>query len=282
MITKVGNVSARVLLIAMSAGCITAITAAAWAAPPPSPPAAGTTIEGCDQKVLDAAQAKARALVVFDKATTAESVVQPDSQLALDCFNNIGGIYENEGGTLFSGPLNGHWSSTGITYPYNKSTPPVWTTDTYYSDDIEDPLNGFYDDFAQAIGNKGGTVDYTQTTLTDTPNCTEQQDLWGDPPGGTPTPGPGSQRGQGEQGGVPFVDDDALTNTTPLTNTGTNFQQEITTDTADLTAYNTALNALAPANIKPVIPAFTDGTIGVGQNNSCSVLLAAGATTSCP
>ena len=213
---------------------------------------------------------------------TEQTIDKPDSQLALNCFNNIAGIAENEGGTLFSGPLNGHWSSTGITYPYNKSNPPVWTADTYYTDDIEDSLNGFYDDFVDANGNDGGTVDYTQTTVTDTPNCTGEQDLWGDPPGGTPTPGPGDIRGEGLRGGIPFADDDALTNVTPLTGQGTDYQQEITTDTADLTAYKTASDALAPANIKPVIPAFTDGTIANGQNNSCSVLLAAGVTTTCP
>jgi hypothetical protein len=282
MITKLGHVSSRVLLIAMSAGCATTITVAAWAAPPPSPPASGQTIEGCDQKILDAAQAKARALVVHDKAMTEEMIDKPDSQLALTCFNNIAGIAENEGGKLFSGPLNGHWWSSGVTYPYNKSNPPVWTADTYYTDDIEDSLNAFYDDFVDADGNDAGTVDYTQTTVTDLPDCTEEQDLWGDPPGGTPTPGPGSQRGEGEQGGVPYADDEALDNTSPLSGQGADYSQEITTDTADLTAVQTTENALAPAGIKPVVPAFADGTIANGQNNSCLVLQTAGVAGSCP
>jgi hypothetical protein len=292
MITKLGHVSSRVLLIAMSAGCATAISVAAWAAPPPSPPASGQTIEGCDQRVLDAAQEKARSLVVYDKAVSDEEIDKPDSQLALDCFNNIAGIDEKEGGSLFSGDLNGHWWSSGYTYPYNKSTPPTWTSDTYYTDDIEDALNGFYDDFADAEGNDGGTVDYTQTTVTDSPNCTEEQDLWGDPPGGTPTPGPGDERGQGEQGGIPFYDDDALTNTTALTNGGSqgaDFNNEMNTlDQADLTSYDTALKKLVNnppvpgTDVMPVTPVFTDGTVAAGQNNSCTVLQTAGVAASCP
>jgi len=240
----------------MSAGCATAISAAAWAAPPPSPPASGQTIEGCDQKIPDAAQAKARAPVVYDKAMTEETIDKPDSQLALNCFNNIAGIAEVKGGSLFSKDLNGHWWSTGVTYPYNKSNPPVWTSDTYYTDDIEDALNAFYDDFVDADGNDGGTVDYTQTTITNSPNCSQETDLWGEPPGGgggPPVPiKQGDVRGEGEQGGVPFPDDDALSNTTPLQNPGADYQAEITMDTADLTAVQTTENALAPAGICPM------------------------------
>ena len=296
MITKAGNVSTRILLFALTTGCATVLSAAAWAAAPPSPPAAGTPIEGCDQRVLDAQQSKARALTVYDKAVTAQNVYKPDSQLTTGCFNKIGGTAENEGGQVFSGNLDGHYWSSGVTYPYSTSNPPVWTTDTYYSTDIEDNLNGFYDDFQGATGDDGGTVDYTTTTLNDTQNCTYEEDLWGDPPGATqpqpaPTamanpavgnlPGPGNIRGAGIEGGDPFVDDDALMGTTP-TGMGTNYQQEITTDTADLTDYQTKMNALQSANIKPVVPTYTDGTISNGQNNSCSVLQSAGIATSCP
>ncbi len=281
MITKAGNVSRRIFLFALTTGCATVLSAAALAAPPPSPPAAGSPNEGCDQRVLDAQQSKARALVVYDKATVAQSTWKPDSQLALNCFNNIAGTAENEGGNVFSGNLDGHYWSSGVTYPYSTSSPPVWTSDTYYSDDIEDSLNGFYDDFAGADGNDGGTVDYTQTTLADTQACTEEQDLWGDPPSGTPTPGPGSVRGEGMPGGEPFVDDDALQGTVP-SGMGTLYSQEVTTDTADLTDFQTKMNALSSANIKPVVPLYNDGTISNGQNNSCSVLQTAGIATSCP
>lgn len=288
MTTKAGNISTRFFLFALTAGCATAISAAAWAAAPPSPPPSGQAIEGCDQRVLDAAQAKARALVVYDKAATEQTVDKPDSQLALNCFNNVAGIAENEGGALFSGPLNKHYWTGSVTYPYSATNPPTLTADTYYSDDIEDALTGFYDDFADADGNDGGTVDYMQTTITDTPNCTEEQDLWGDPPGGTPTPGNGDIRGEGIRGGVPFVDDDALEGTSLPSGMGTDYQQEVTTDQADLTAYKTAQDALVHnppqpgTDIMPITPQFTDGTISNGQNNSCTVLQTAGVATSCP
>jgi hypothetical protein len=42
------------------------------------------------------------------------------------------------------------------------------------------------------------------------------------------------------------------------------------------------MNALSSANIKPVVPQYTDGTIANGQNNSCTVLQSAGIATSCP
>lgn len=280
MIIKARNISTRAYLLALSASCAMLIGTGALAAPPP---AAGALVEGCDQRVLDAAQAKARSLVVYDWAMTEETIDKPDSQLAVTCFNNEAGVAMVEGGTIFSGNLDGHWWSSGVTYPYNASNPPVWTTDTYYTTDIEDSLNGFYDEFADAMGNDGGTVDYTQTTVTDATACTEEQNLWGDPPGGTPTPQAGSVRGEGVQGGVPFLTEDDIRGVSTPGGAGTDYTQEITQDTADITAYDTALQQLAPANIKPVVPAFTNGTVQAGQNNACTVLQAAGVPVgTCP
>ncbi|MEZ0224450.1 MAG: hypothetical protein ACAH83_07855 [Alphaproteobacteria bacterium] len=251
----------------------------ALAAPPP---AAGSVVEGCDQRVLDAAQAKARSLVIYDWAMAEETIDKPDSQLALTCFNNIAGVAANEGGTIFSGPLTGHWWATGVTYPYDVSNPPVWTSDTYYTTDIEDALNGFYDEFTDAMGNDGGTVDYTQTTITDTAACSEEQNLWGDPPGGTPTPQAGSVRGEGVQGGVPFLTEDDIRGISQPGGAGTDYLQEIGQDAADISAYDTAQQQLEPANIKPVTPPFPNGVVQTGAYNSCNVLLLGGVATSCP
>lgn len=280
MIIKARNISTRAYLLALSASCAMLIGTAALAAPPP---AAGQLIEGCDQRVLDAAQAKARSLVVHDWAMTEETIDKPDSQLAVTCFNNEAGVAMVEGGTIFSGNLDGHWWSTGVTYPYNASNPPVWTNDTYYTEDIEDALNGFYDEFTDSMGVLG-TVDYTTTTIVDSAACTEEQNLWGDPPGGTPTPGlaNGGLRGEGVRGGIPFLTEDDIRGVSTPGGAGADYTQDLTTNAAEITAYDTALQQLAPANIKPVIPAFPNGVIQLNAYNSCNVLLTAGVATSCP
>jgi hypothetical protein len=292
MITNARSIPARVLTLALSVGCAALMSASAFAVPP-GPPAAGQTIEGCDKRVLDAAQAKARAMVVLDYAATEETVDKPDSQLAMTCFNNIAGKAQNGtdgGGSIFSGDLDGHWWAAGGTYPYTKTNPPVWTTDTNYSDLIEDSLNAFYDEFKDADGNDGGTVDYSQTTLADSTTCTEEQDLWGDPPAAAPTPQDGSIRGEGVQGGVPFWDDDAVDGSLPP-GAGNDYTQEAQTiDNADLVAAKTARDVLTPGppgtagNIEPVTPVFTDpaGTaVTTGAFNACQFLSTAGVATSC-
>lgn len=279
MMIKARNISTRAYLLALSASCAMLIGTGALAAPPPT---AGQLIEGCDQRVLDAAQAKARSLVVHDWAMVEETIDKPDSQLVVSCFNNAAGVNMIKGGSIFSGPLDQHLWAAGVTYPYSSTNPPVWTTDAYYTTVIEDGLNGFYDEFADALGNEGGTVDYTQTTIVDSAVCNEIEDLWGDPPGGTPTPQPGATRGEGVQGGVPFLTEDNIRGVVPLVNPGTDYQQELTQGAAEITAYDTALQQLAPANIKPVTPMFTNGAVQANAYNSCNVLLAAGVTTTCP
>jgi hypothetical protein len=120
--------------------------------------ASGGTTPGCDQKVLTAMQDKANARVAYDVASTEQVIDQPDSILALTCFNNAAGEAAVNIGSMFSGDF---------TTPLSKIIP--------------DSLTSTYDDFKMSDGYISGKVDYTQTTLGGAGsinNCNYIQDLW--------------------------------------------------------------------------------------------------------
>jgi hypothetical protein len=120
--------------------------------------AAGKTMPGCEQKVFDAMNHKADARNAYDVASTEQVIDQPDSILALTCFNNAAGEAAVNIGSMFSGDF---------TTPLSKIVP--------------DSLTSTYDDFKKSDGYISTKVDYTQTALGaagDITNCNYIQDLW--------------------------------------------------------------------------------------------------------
>ncbi len=114
-------------------------------------------VEGCSPAVLDAAQKKAQARVLYDVAVTEQIVVKPDSVLAMTCFNQAAGVSAERGGNLFSGSFIGN---------------------TNFASVITDALTAFFGQFADAEGNDSTTVVYDQTTPDNNVDCTGIEDLW--------------------------------------------------------------------------------------------------------
>jgi len=112
-------------------------------------------VDGCNPKVLEAMQKKAQAQVVYDVAVTEQIMDKPDSVLAMTCFNQAAGVSAADGGNIFSGD-------------FTTELAPV----------IENALTNFYDDFGDAAGSDTATVDYAATTLQNTYDCNEMEDMW--------------------------------------------------------------------------------------------------------
>lgn len=137
----------KLFLSFLSVACVVLISTGAQA----------QAVEGCSPAVLDAAQTKAQARVLYDVAVTEQIVVKPDSVLAMTCFNQAAGVSAERGGNLFSGSFIGN---------------------TNFASVITDALTAFFDQFADAEGNDSTTVVYDQTTPDNNVDCTGIEDLW--------------------------------------------------------------------------------------------------------
>jgi hypothetical protein len=113
-------------------------------------------LPGCDDRIMKAMNDKANARVAYDVAESEMVIDKPDSVLAMSCFNNAAGESALQIGSMFSGDFT-----------------------TQLGTIVPDSLQSFYDDFAGAVGNDTGVVDYTQTSLgTSIGTCTYPDDLW--------------------------------------------------------------------------------------------------------
>jgi hypothetical protein len=144
-------------VFAVSLVCLVATAQGAFAAPP----------EGCDQKVQDAQNARAKVDTAYDVNVTEEHLQKPDSTMATTCLNDLAGIDASGsgvgGGTIFSGDFISQSPSGN---PGGLRA------------DITDALQTFYTGYMDAMGADSGLVDYTQTALTNNATCNETQDLW--------------------------------------------------------------------------------------------------------
>jgi hypothetical protein len=154
MLNRAGNVS---LGFAFVLGCLILSPSGAKAQP----------VEGCDQAVQEAQEAKATVRTASDVNITEEHIEKPDSTMATTCFNFLSGI--NASGTASGG--GGIFSGDFITYSPSGNPGGVRAT-------IQDALQTFYTAYVDAMGADSGLVDYTQTALSNNPACTETQDLW--------------------------------------------------------------------------------------------------------
>jgi hypothetical protein len=154
MLTTAGNLS---LCFAFFLGCLTLASSGAKAQP----------AEGCDQRVMEAQEAKATVRTATDVNITEEHIEKPDSTMATTCFNFQSGI--NASGTPSGG--GGIFSGDFITYSPSGNPGGVRAT-------IQDALQTFYTAYMDAMGADSGLVDYTQTALSNNPACTETADLW--------------------------------------------------------------------------------------------------------
>jgi hypothetical protein len=225
---------------------------------------AGTTVEGCDPRVMTAMQATAQARIAASKAIDDEIYDQDDSVLAMTCFNKAAAVSAQQAGMIFSGD-------------FTASLAPV----------VEDALGAMYNNFTNfSIGGKSGAVDYT-TNAVKLPgpgavyDCTGVSDLWS------------TVNGKGVKAGVPYVTFDDLVNGATATQklpggngnqvgslyttSGTNFKASWNSPNS-VSAFNAMQGAVAQLPT-PSIPSFA------GQNTPCDVLVTAGALpagTACP
>jgi hypothetical protein len=128
------------------------------------PSFAANPVDGCDYRVLNAAQATAQTRMAESKAIDDEIQTQPDSGLALSCFNQSAAVSAQQGGATFSGD-------------FRAQAAPV----------VDDSLKAMFSNFSFSAGGSTGQVDYTSDnavrmdTTTATPlmyNCTQINKLW--------------------------------------------------------------------------------------------------------
>ncbi|MCK5659116.1 MAG: hypothetical protein KAH96_04495, partial [Alphaproteobacteria bacterium] len=91
MVRRIFRSFGKLFLLAISASFITFSNAQAQ------------LVEGCNPLVMDAMKAKAQAQVAYDVAVISQLISQPDSVLAMSCFNQAANISAKEGGAIFSG-----------------------------------------------------------------------------------------------------------------------------------------------------------------------------------
>jgi hypothetical protein len=250
----------RVLFLA--AACLLFATAAQ----------AGTTVEGCDPRVMAAMQATAQARVAVSKSIDDEIYDQDDSVLALTCFNQAATVAAQQAGKIFSGD-------------FTADLAPV----------VNDALTAMYQNFTTySVGGKSGAVVYSgpgpgganvnqmiyKSVATDPDwayNCDQTASLWSD------------VNSSGIKGGTPYVTFDDIMNggagVPPTAAAGPGYQKSWTSASSKAAFDNMKLavngdgTAANPGLPVPQIPSFG------GQNTPCDVLKTAGAlpaTTTCP
>lgn len=112
---------------------------------------------GCNPAVQDALNKKAQASVALDVAQTEQTVVKPDSVLALACGNRSAGGSAERAANFFSGSFLANPSFQSV---------------------IETMLVGMLGQFADAEGQESGVVDYAMTTVEDNAACDGVSNLW--------------------------------------------------------------------------------------------------------
>lgn len=159
-------------------------------------------VEGCNPLVMDAMKAKAQAQVAYDVAVISQLISQPDSVLAMTCFNQAASISAVDGGAIFSGdftiqltplitPALQTWYGGGnacdFICPHGKGN-----GNCYGNRELlcGGPWTG---NFANAIGFRSGVINYAinaltppilDATLLSSPlpvpsfDCTGMADLW--------------------------------------------------------------------------------------------------------
>ncbi|MFH1157967.1 MAG: hypothetical protein V1721_03670 [Pseudomonadota bacterium] len=155
-------------------------------------------VEGCNPLVMTAMKAKAQAQVAYDVAVISQLISQPDSVLAMSCFNQAANISAKTGGSIFSGDFTvqltpiitpalqswyGDGNACGFVCPNGKGN------GNCYGNRKLACGGAWVGNFANAIGFQSGTINYavagpTDATILETPmpappfNCTGMADLW--------------------------------------------------------------------------------------------------------
>lgn len=194
-------------------------------------------VEGCDPKVMAAMEAKAKARVAYDVAVTEQLTDKPDSVLALTCFHQAAGVSAKKGGEIFSGD-------------FTDDLKPI----------IEPALADTYKNFEGAAGYDSGKVDYKSTTLSDTFDCPQMDNLWK------------YTLSEPTETDIPYPSFSDLANGTKPAGGGEDFNKSWEASQADFAALKAADAALE----KPQIPDFS------GAKSSCEVMAIAGISGACP
>jgi len=146
----------KLLFLILSAYCIISGGSSAYAQ--------SKTAPGCDAKVWNAAVAIAQARTAYDVAVIEQFIAQPDSTLAMTCFNRSASVTATNGGA-FSGD-------------FTKELTPV------VSPALTDLYANFYDSTGSTTSNliTGSTIDYTSNaaavSTSTTMTCSQSQRQW--------------------------------------------------------------------------------------------------------
>jgi hypothetical protein len=184
-----------------------------------------TTPAGCNPTVMDAMQKTAQAKVAYDVARSEQVFPQPDSVLAMTCFDKAAGVSAARGGDLFSGSFSyGPFSSV-----------------------ITDALNAFYSQFSDSEGAQNNAVNYNQVGyLPNDASCNGIGSFWD------------RIRQKGLEGGIPYMTmADMLTGSVP-SGAGPRFQHNWNTSAGDQ-IFSDVQNAYTNLP-RPVVPDFTNAT----------------------
>ena len=181
-------------------------------------------VEGCNPLVMDAMIAKSQAQVAYDVAVISQLISQPDSVLAMTCFNQAASISAVDGGSIFSGdftvqltplitPALQTWYGSGNTCGF--ICPNGKGNGNCYGNRLMVCGAGWGGNFANAIGFRSGVINYAvdaltppipDATLLSSPlpvpsfDCTGMADLWN------------LVRTEGIETGAPFASFDDLVN----------------------------------------------------------------------
>ena len=217
MVHRIFKSFGKLFLSVVFVSCITFSSVQAQLPPP-------NLVEGCNPLVMDAMKAKAQAQVAYDVAVISQLISQPDSVLAMSCFNQAANISAKEGGAIFSGdftlqleplitPALQSWYGSGNTCvfvcPHGNGNGNCFGNRKLLCG------AGWNGNFANAIGFKSGMINYAVNSLSppipdatalETPmpipsfNCTGMADLWN------------LIRTEGIETGAPFATFDDLIN----------------------------------------------------------------------
>ena len=207
MIRRIFRSFGKLFLSVVSVSCITFSSAQAQ-------------VEGCNPLVMDAMIAKAQAQVAYDVAVISQLISQPDSVLAMSCFNQAANISAKQGGSIFSGDFTvqleplitpalqswyGSGNACGFVCPNGKGGGNCFGNRKLLCG------VGWSGNFANALGFRSGMINYAvagvdDATVLETPmpvpsfNCTGMADLWN------------LIRTEGIETGAPFASFDDLVN----------------------------------------------------------------------
>jgi hypothetical protein len=230
----------RLAAAAMAGGIVALMAVPSFAAAP---------VEGCDGRVLQTMQAAAQSRVAASKAVDDEIYTQPDSGLALTCFNQAASVSAQQAGATFSGD-------------FRAQTAPV----------VDDALKAMYSNFGSfSVGGKAAQVDYTSdaavkidqtTTAPITYNCNQISKLWN------------TVNSQGVNTGTPYMTQSQLLDPTYTPPDGGSMHNASLASAASTAARTDAANAAAamPDPVTYPIPSCR----GPAYNTPCKVMACRG------